>query len=263
MITSGASGASGRDGDLSLYRCRGVHSASARVGIGWICGCPRGPSSDCSGGMRSSRGGRGRPVVWSRTARVGLHAGTPLRSEEGYVGVDVHRAARIAAAGHGGQVLVSRSTASLVDGNLRDLGEHRFKDMVAAERVFQLGSEDHPPIRSLARTNLPIAAWPLVGRGREVAGAPKTDLERPTARHAHRAGWLGKDAARVASGGRGLRRVRGLAASRVLRAWRVLDAGERPVRIEPVTYGAPKWCVQVRAARSHPRERAGVAIAVR
>jgi hypothetical protein len=65
-------------------------------------------------------------------------------------------------------VLVSRSTASLVDGNLRDLGEHRFKDMVAAERVFQLGSEDHPPIRSLARTNLPIAAWPLVGRAREL-----------------------------------------------------------------------------------------------
>ena len=68
--------------------------------------------------------------------RIGLHTGTPLVSDEGYVGVDVHRAARIAASGHGGQVLVSESTASLVDGDLRDLGEHRFKDLLAAERVY-------------------------------------------------------------------------------------------------------------------------------
>jgi predicted ATPase/class 3 adenylate cyclase len=101
--------------------------------------------------------------------RIGLHTGTPLVSDEGYVGVDVHRAARIAASGHGGQVLVSESTASLVDGDLRDLGEHRFKDLLAAERVYQLGSHEFPPIRSLRRTNLPIAAWPLVGRERELA----------------------------------------------------------------------------------------------
>jgi predicted ATPase/class 3 adenylate cyclase len=101
--------------------------------------------------------------------RVGLHTGTPLRSDEGYVGIDVHRAARIAASGHGGQVLVSQETAALVDGDLRDLGEHRFKDLLAAERVYQLGSEDFPPLRSLGRTNLPVAAWPLLGRGRELA----------------------------------------------------------------------------------------------
>jgi predicted ATPase/class 3 adenylate cyclase len=101
--------------------------------------------------------------------RIGLHTGTPLVSDEGYVGVDVHRAARIAASGHGGQVLVSESTASLVDGDLRDLGEHRFKDLLAAERVYQLGNHDFPPIMSLRRTNLPIAAWPLVGRERELA----------------------------------------------------------------------------------------------
>src|SRR3954452_9868098 len=70
--------------------------------------------------------------------RMGLHTGTPLLSEEGYVGVDVHRAARIAAAGHGGQVLVSAATASLVDVHLTDLGEHRFKDLAAPERVYQL-----------------------------------------------------------------------------------------------------------------------------
>lgn len=101
--------------------------------------------------------------------RIGLHTGTPLVSDEGYVGVDVHRAARIAASGHGGQVLVSESTASLVDGDLRDLGEHRFKDLLAAERVYQLGNHHFPPIVSLRRTNLPIAAWPLVGRQRELA----------------------------------------------------------------------------------------------
>jgi predicted ATPase len=101
--------------------------------------------------------------------RVGLHTGIPLVSDEGYVGVDVHRAARIAASGHGGQVLVSQSTAALVDGDLCDLGEHRFKDLLAAERVYQLGSRDFPPLNSLGRTNLPVAAWPLLGREREVA----------------------------------------------------------------------------------------------
>jgi len=101
--------------------------------------------------------------------RVGLHTGTPLLSDEGYVGVDVHRAARIAASGHGGQVLVSQATASLVDGDLRDLGEHRFKDLLAAERVYQLGSRDFPPLSSLGQSNLPVAAWPLLGRERELA----------------------------------------------------------------------------------------------
>ena len=75
---------------------------------------------------------------------------------EGYVGVDVHRAARIAACGHGGQVLVSASTAALVgtDG-LRDLGEHRLKDLSAPERIYQLGDDDFPPLESLHQTNLP------------------------------------------------------------------------------------------------------------
>jgi predicted ATPase/class 3 adenylate cyclase len=101
--------------------------------------------------------------------RVGLHTGTPLLAGEGYVGIDVHRAARIAASGLGGQVLVSQETASLVDADLRDLGEHRFKDLSARERVYQLGGRDFPPIRSLGRTNLPVAAWPLLGRERELA----------------------------------------------------------------------------------------------
>jgi len=102
--------------------------------------------------------------------RVGVHTGTPFLAEEGYVGVDVHRAARIAAAGHGAQVLVSASTAALVDGvELRDLGEHRFKDLAAAERVFQLGQSDFPPLKTLFQTNLPVPATPFLGRERELA----------------------------------------------------------------------------------------------
>jgi predicted ATPase len=101
--------------------------------------------------------------------RIGVHTGTPLVTEEGYVGIDVHRAARIAAAGHGGQVLVSASTAVLVDAELRDLGEHRFKDLQAAERVYQFGEGDFPPLKSLYRTNLPVPSTPFLGREPELA----------------------------------------------------------------------------------------------
>ena len=101
--------------------------------------------------------------------RVGLHTGTPLLTGEGYVGEDVHRAARIAAAGHGGQVLVSAATAGLVETPLADLGEHRFKDLAAPERVYQLGDGTFPPLKSLYRTNLPVPATPFFGRERELA----------------------------------------------------------------------------------------------
>lgn len=101
--------------------------------------------------------------------RMGIHTGTPYVTDEGYVGSDVHRAARIAAAGHGGQILVSSSTASLVDDDsLRDLGEHRLKDLAAPERIYQLGGEAFPPLRSLQQTNLPIPATPFLGRQREL-----------------------------------------------------------------------------------------------
>ncbi|MBA3735384.1 MAG: AAA family ATPase [Actinobacteria bacterium] len=100
--------------------------------------------------------------------RLGLHTGTPLVTDEGYVGADVHRAARIAAAGHGGQVLVSASTAGLVQIELRDLGEHRFKDLAAPERVFQLGGDEYPPLRSLRNVRLPVPATPFLGRELEL-----------------------------------------------------------------------------------------------
>ena len=103
------------------------------------------------------------------SVRVGLHTGTPLLTNEGYVGGDVHRAARIAAAGHGGQVLVSSSTAQLVECELRDLGEHRLKDLSAPERIHQLGEGDFPALKSLYRTNLPVPATPFLGRERELS----------------------------------------------------------------------------------------------
>jgi predicted ATPase/Tfp pilus assembly protein PilF len=99
---------------------------------------------------------------------MGLHTGEPLRSDEGYVGLDVHRAARIAAAGHGGQVLLSEATADLTDVEVRDLGLHRLKDLSAPERLFQLGSDAFPPLKTLHQTNLPVPATPFLGREREI-----------------------------------------------------------------------------------------------
>jgi predicted ATPase len=100
--------------------------------------------------------------------RMGLHTGEPLRTGESYVGIDVHRAARIAAAGHGGQVLLSQATADLAGADARDLGLHRLKDLSAPERLFQLGVEDFPPLKTLHETNLPIPATPFLGREREI-----------------------------------------------------------------------------------------------
>ena len=105
--------------------------------------------------------------------RVGIHTGEPVVTAEGYVGVDVHRAARIMGAGHGGQVLLSETTRRLLDSplELRDLGEHRLKDLSASQRLYQLGAENFTPLRTLHRTNLPIQPTPLVGRERELEEA--------------------------------------------------------------------------------------------
>src|SRR5919198_2728542 len=114
--------------------------------------------------------------------RIGLHTGEPQVTAEGYVGIDVHRAARIAAAGHGGQVLVSQTTYDLAaaDG-LRDLGEHRLKDLSAPERIWQLGPGEFPPLKTLYQTNLPVPATPFLGREREL-GELSELLARPEVR---------------------------------------------------------------------------------
>jgi predicted ATPase/class 3 adenylate cyclase len=112
--------------------------------------------------------------------RMGVHTGEGTVGGDDYVGLDVHRAARIAAAAHGGQVLVSSATAELVrpalpDGvSLRDVGKHRLKDLARPERIFQLAIDglpaEFPPIRSLETpSNLPTPRTSFVGREQEVA----------------------------------------------------------------------------------------------
>jgi predicted ATPase/class 3 adenylate cyclase len=100
--------------------------------------------------------------------RIGVHTGTPHVSAEGYVGPDVHKGARIAATGHGGQVLLSKETQELVDVDLMDLGEHRLKDFSEPVWIFQLGKERFPPITTISNTNLPRPASSFVGRDREL-----------------------------------------------------------------------------------------------
>jgi predicted ATPase/class 3 adenylate cyclase len=115
--------------------------------------------------------------------RIGIHTGEPTATGEGYVGIDVHRAARVMSAGHGGQVLLTQSTRDLLPGelsdtvSLRDLGEHRLKDLTHAQRLYQLvipGLEnDFPALKTLeARpTNLPIQPTPLIGREQQMTEA--------------------------------------------------------------------------------------------
>ena len=103
--------------------------------------------------------------------RIGLHTGQPLLGEEGYVGEDVHLGARIAAAGHGGQVLLSRATRDAIGDALAvtDLGEHRLKDIGHAVAIFQLGTDPFPPLKTISNTNLPHPADSFVGRESELA----------------------------------------------------------------------------------------------
>jgi predicted ATPase/class 3 adenylate cyclase len=103
--------------------------------------------------------------------RMGIHTGEALVVDRHYVGIDVHRAARIGACGHGGQVVLSPSTVALLDPDevsVRDLGVHRLKDLAAPLVLQQLGDEDFPPLRTLYRTNLPVPATPFLGREEEL-----------------------------------------------------------------------------------------------
>ena len=82
--------------------------------------------------------------------RIGVHTGEPLRVDGSYVGIDVHRAARICAAGHGGQVLLSETARSALrePHELRDLGAHQLRGLDQPERIYQLGDRDFPPLRA-------------------------------------------------------------------------------------------------------------------
>jgi predicted ATPase/class 3 adenylate cyclase len=121
----------------------------------------------------------GWPAEGSIRVRMGLHTGEPTATADGYVGLDMHRAARVAAAAHGAQVLLSQTTRGLLPETLdgltfRDLGDHRLKDLTGPQRLHQLCidglSADFPPPRTLEGrvTNLPSQPTPLVGRDREL-----------------------------------------------------------------------------------------------
>ena len=106
--------------------------------------------------------------------RIGLHSGEALERDDDYFGPTVNRAARIMAIGHGGQILISGSTRQLLtDIEVRDMGEHRLRDLTQPERVFQLVDDDlpddFPALRSLGYlpTNLPVQLTSFVGRERE------------------------------------------------------------------------------------------------
>ena len=102
------------------------------------------------------------------SVRMGLHTGVPHVTDEGYVGDVVHEGARIAAVGHGGQILLSAPTLDLVEVDVTDLGEHRLKDIEQPVPIFQLGSTRFPPLKTISNTNLPRPASSFVGREREI-----------------------------------------------------------------------------------------------
>jgi YVTN family beta-propeller protein len=108
--------------------------------------------------------------------RMGIHTGEPVVGEQRYTGMGVHRAARIAAVGHGGQILLSNATRELVEDDLpagsvlRPLGRHRLKDIERPEAIFQLAAEGlpwkFPPLKTLGQTG-----WRRLGRTRMIAVA--------------------------------------------------------------------------------------------
>lgn len=113
--------------------------------------------------------------------RMALHTGEPNIAGDRYLGIDVHRAARICAAGHGGQVLLSQTTRDLVESELpenvtlRDLGEHRLKDLRRPKHLYQMVigglPADFPPLKTLDAlpNNLPVQLTSFIGRDREIS----------------------------------------------------------------------------------------------
>ena len=128
------------------------------------------PSDAAAAAVDAQRGLAAGPV----RVRMGLHTGEPRVTDEGYVGIDVHKGARIAAVGHGGQVLLSQTTHALVDHAARDLGAHRLKDLSAPERIYQLEIEGLPGEFPLLKTleggmkDLPLPRTSFVGRASDL-----------------------------------------------------------------------------------------------
>ena len=139
--------------------------------------------------------------------RIGIHTGEPEVGDEGYIGLDVHVAARICAAGHGNQIIVSLPTREVVGDSplpevvFRPLGRHRLKDIEEPQQLFQLAAaglpEDFPPLRTLAGATLPALHHRLVGRSDDLANIHSL-LARPEVRLVTIAGPGGAGKSRLA-----------------------------------------------------------------
>jgi predicted ATPase/class 3 adenylate cyclase len=151
-------------------------------GDGLVAAFPR--ASDAvaaAAGAQRALAGHRWPAGVRVLVRMGLHTGEPALTAEGYEGLDMHRGARVMAAGHGGQVLLTSAVRATVGERLpegvtvEDLGEYALRDFPRPEHVFQLLIEGlrtvFPPLRAAggASVALPTAPTRLVGRGREVA----------------------------------------------------------------------------------------------
>jgi len=144
--------------------------------------------------IQKSLGDRSWPESVSVQARLGLHTGTARIGSGGYVGLDVHRASRVASSAHGGQILVSAPVRELVEGQtdnagweIKDLGSFALKGLSRVEKLFQVRAPglraDFPPprARSITRVRLPASQNTLVGRSRELAELVEM-LQRPNIR---------------------------------------------------------------------------------
>jgi predicted ATPase/class 3 adenylate cyclase len=133
--------------------------------------------------MQRALSAHGWPADYPVRVRMGIHSGEAARTPVGLVGLEVHRAARIAAVAHGGQIVLSAAAAALLSdslpagASLRDLGLHRLKDLGRPERIFQLDADGlptaFPPLASLdnpkLRNNLPAQASSFIGRDAQLA----------------------------------------------------------------------------------------------
>jgi predicted ATPase/class 3 adenylate cyclase len=132
-----------------------------------------------SGAVAAAIAGQGALEAGPITVRMGLHTGTPMVTSEGYVGIDVHRGARVGALAHGGQIIVSSATAALLeDEPLWDLGRHRLKDFDVPVRLQQVGVGEFPPIRTPGALELPIPVTRFLGRELELLEAAARWLDR-------------------------------------------------------------------------------------
>lgn len=111
------------------------------------------------------------PALSQIRVRMGLHVGEVHERNRDYFGPALNKAARLMASAHGGQTVASSAAAAVSGGtNLLDLGEHRLKDLAASERIFQIGAESFPPLRTLkaVRHNLPVERTTMVGRDADI-----------------------------------------------------------------------------------------------